>query len=62
MSNYTSGDVPEADIDNKVSSLMEAQSSDSTQASMMVETSYLVLAVRNLYNQTKDFEKISKFI
>tara|TARA_Y100000589_G_scaffold317611_1_gene343916 strand:+ start:2150 stop:3904 length:1755 start_codon:yes stop_codon:yes gene_type:complete len=37
MSNYASGDVPEADIDNKVSSLMEAQSSDSTQASMMAE-------------------------
>ena len=29
---------------------------------MMVDTDYLVLAVRNLYNQTKDFEKISKFI
>ena len=37
MSNYASGDVPEADIDNNVSSLMEAQSSDSTQASMMAE-------------------------
>ena len=37
MSNYASGDVPEADIDNKVSSLIEAQSSDSTQASMMAE-------------------------
>ena len=37
MSNYASGDVPQADIDNKVSSLMEAQSSDSTQASMMAE-------------------------
>ena len=37
MSNYASGDVPEADIDNKVSNLMEAQSSDSMQASMMSE-------------------------
>ena len=35
---------------------------DIFQASMMVDTDYLVLAVRNLYNQTKDFEKISKFI
>jgi len=37
MSNYASGDVPQTDIDNKVSSLLEAQSSDSIQASMMAE-------------------------
>ena len=35
---------------------------DIFQASMMVETDYLVLAVRNLYNKTKDFQKISNFI
>ena len=37
MSNYASGEVPEADIDTNVSELMAAQSSDSTQASMMAE-------------------------
>ena len=37
MSNYASGDVPEADIDNTVSKLMAAQSPDSTQVSMMAE-------------------------
>jgi len=37
MSNYASGDVPEADIDTDVSELMAAQSSDLTQASMMAE-------------------------
>lgn len=37
MSNYASGEVPEADIEPNVSELMAAQSSDSTQASMMAE-------------------------
>ena len=37
MSNYANGEVPEADIDDNVSELMAAQSSDSTQASMMAE-------------------------
>ena len=37
MSNYANGEVPEADIDTNVSELMAAQSSDSTQASMMAE-------------------------
>lgn len=37
MSNYANGEVPEADIDTDVSELMAAQSSDSTQASMMAE-------------------------
>lgn len=37
MSNYASGEVPEAEIDTNVSELMAAQSSDSTQASMMAE-------------------------
>ena len=37
MSNYASGDVPEADIDPNVTKLMTAQSPDSTQASMMAE-------------------------
>ena len=37
MSNYANGEVPEADIDDDVSELMAAQSSDSTQASMMAE-------------------------
>ena len=37
MSNYASGDVPEADIEADVSDLMEAQSSDSIQAGMMAE-------------------------
>ena len=37
MSNYANGEVPEAEIDDNVSELMAAQSSDSTQASMMAE-------------------------
>lgn len=37
MSNYASGDIPEADIDSDVTELMAEQSSDSTQASMMAE-------------------------
>ena len=37
MSNYANGEVPEADIDTNISELMAAQSSDSTQASMMAE-------------------------
>ena len=37
MSNYASGDVPEADIDPNVTKLMTAQSPDSIQASMMAE-------------------------
>ena len=37
MSNYASGDVPEADIDPNVTKLITAQSPDSTQASMMAE-------------------------
>ena len=37
MSNYANGEVPEAKIDTNVSELMAAQSSDSTQASMMAE-------------------------
>ena len=37
MSNYANGEVPEADIEPNVSELMAAQSSDSTQASMMAE-------------------------
>ncbi|MGB0447411.1 MAG: isopentenyl-diphosphate delta-isomerase [Candidatus Poseidoniaceae archaeon] len=37
MSNYANGEVPEAEIDTNVSELMAAQSSDSTQASMMAE-------------------------
>ena len=37
MSNYASGDVPEADIDTDVADLMASQSSDSTQAGMMAE-------------------------
>ena len=37
MSNYANGEVPKADIDTNVSELMAAQSSDSTQASMMAE-------------------------
>ena len=37
MSNYANGEVPQADIDTNVSELMAAQSSDSTQASMMAE-------------------------
>ena len=37
MSNYASGDVPEADIDPNVTKLMATQSPDSTQASMMAE-------------------------
>ena len=37
MSNYASGDVPEADIDTDVADLMASQSSDSIQAGMMAE-------------------------
>ena len=37
MSNYASGDVPEADIDPNVTKLITAQSPDSIQASMMAE-------------------------
>ena len=37
MTNYASGDVPEANIDSDVTELLSAQSSDSTQASMMAE-------------------------
>ena len=37
MSNYASGDVPEADIDTDVADLMASQSSDSIQAGMMTE-------------------------
>ena len=37
MSNYASGDVPEADIDTDVADLMAFQSSDSIQAGMMAE-------------------------
>lgn len=35
---------------------------DIFQASMMLETEYLVLAVRNIYTGTKDFEKINSFL
>jgi geranylgeranyl diphosphate synthase type I len=37
MSNYASGDVPEANIDTDVADLMASQSSDSIQAGMMAE-------------------------
>jgi len=37
MTNYASGDVPEADIDSDATEFLAAQSSDSTQASMMAE-------------------------
>ena len=37
MTNYASGGVPEANIDSDVTELLSAQSSDSTQASMMAE-------------------------
>ena len=37
MSNYANAEVPEAEIDTNVSELLAAQSSDSTQASMMAE-------------------------
>ena len=37
MTNYASGGVPEANIDSDVTELLAAQSSDSTQASMMAE-------------------------
>ena len=35
---------------------------DLFQASMMVETDYLVLAVRELYNNRNDYEVVSKFL
>lgn len=35
---------------------------DIFQASMMIETDYLVIAVRQLYRGNNDFENISKFI
>ena len=35
---------------------------DFYQASVIKECDYLVIAVRNLYKNTKDFEKVSKFI
>ena len=35
---------------------------DMFQASMMVETDYLILAVRNLYKGSNDFEKVNKFL
>ena len=35
---------------------------DIFQASMMIETHYLVIAVRQLYRGNNDFENISKFI
>ncbi len=35
---------------------------DLFQASMMVETDYLVLAVRKLYNKRNDYEVVSKFL
>ena len=35
---------------------------DIFQASMMVETDYLVLAVRNLYKGRNDFEVVSNFL
>ena len=35
---------------------------DIFQASMMMETDYIILAVRNLYLGKNDYEKIQKFI
>ena len=35
---------------------------DIFQASMMMKTDYLILAVRNLYNKHHDYEKINNFI
>ena len=45
-----------------ISALINAFLKDLFQASMMVETDYLVLAVRELYNNRNDYEVVSKFL